>query len=82
MGSIVAGAPVAEEQMVRRCGRGEHPVTGERIGARYGAFQSVDERVADRADQLPSDLTGEDREQAMDEIVADERGVCCRRWPG
>src|SRR4051812_42862509 len=43
-GSLAAGDVVTEEQMAHLYGRGEDPVTGDRLGARYRVYRPVDQR--------------------------------------
>jgi hypothetical protein len=64
---------VTEEQMGRLYGRGEHPLSGERLGARYVVHRSTEQRVSDRVARLPEDLPDEERTQAIARAEAEER---------
>jgi hypothetical protein len=72
-GALAAGDVVTEEQMVHLYGRGEDPVTGDRLGARYRVYRPVDQRVADRVAHLPEDLPADERAAAVADIRAQER---------
>jgi hypothetical protein len=70
---LASGSAVTEEQMARLYGRGLDPLTGDRLGARYVVHRTVEQRIADRAAQLPDDLPAADRAIAQADIAAEER---------
>jgi conjugative relaxase-like TrwC/TraI family protein len=72
-GSVAAEDVVTEEQLAHLYGRGEDPVTGDRLGARYRVYRPVDQRVADRVARLPEDLPGGERAAVVADIEAQER---------
>src|SRR5262249_29108968 len=47
---------VNEEQMLRLFGEGLHPVTGEKLGRRFMAFQPFEERLAARLSAREAEL--------------------------
>ena len=70
---VAAGDAVTEEQMAHLYGRGEDPVTGDRLGARYRVYRPVAQRVADRVARLPDDMPANERAAAVADIEARER---------
>ncbi len=72
-GGMASGSVVSEEQMGRLFGRGEDPLTGDRLGARYVVHRSTEARVADRVARLADDLPEADRAAAVAGIEAAER---------
>jgi conjugative relaxase-like TrwC/TraI family protein len=70
---VAAGDVVTEEQMAHLYGRGEDPVTADRLGARYRVYRPVDQRVANRVARLPEDLPADERTAVVADIEARER---------
>ncbi|SHI71124.1 conjugative relaxase domain-containing protein, TrwC/TraI family [Tessaracoccus bendigoensis DSM 12906] len=70
--ALTEGDTVTEEHLARLLGEGIHPITGERLGARFPSLQPPRERIAARVARLDPDLRGEAREQAVQRIREEE----------
>ena len=75
---LASGSVVSEEQMGRLYGRGEDPVTGQRIGARYRVHRTVEVRIAARIARLSD---GSDRAERAEQVEAIEGEERRRRTP-
>jgi hypothetical protein len=73
VGAVTAGGVVTEEQMAHLYGRGEDPITGDRLGARYRVYRPLEVRVADRVARLPENLPADERAAMVADIDAQER---------
>jgi TrwC relaxase len=72
-GGLASGSVVTEEQMSRLYGSGEHPITADRLGARYLVHRGTEQRIADRVARLPGGLPDRERTSAVAGIEAEER---------
>ena len=73
VGSTLAeGEEVSEAQLARLLGEGVHPVTGEKLGRDYPRLQPPSERIATRIARLAPELTGAQREEAIEQIRDEE----------
>ena len=70
---LAEGGVVTEDQLRHLLGRGEHPVTGEQLGRAYFAFKPLRERVKIRTAKLSEALNADQREAAVEQIVAEEK---------
>lgn len=66
---VAAGSTVTEDAMARLFAGGADPVTGAALGRKYRSALPPAERVAARVRQLPSELSGEARQGAIDAIT-------------
>ncbi len=71
-GEIKRGDMVTPQQLQLLIGAGLDPVTGEKLGRAFPTFPTLNKRMADRAAELPSDLTDEQRKAALAQIKAEE----------
>ena len=60
-GRLRPGMQVTEEQLALLVGMGRDPVTGDRLGRAYAAYQPRAERIAERVDALDPELNAADR---------------------
>lgn len=70
---LAEGEVVTEDQLRHLLGRGEHPITGEQLGRAYFAFKPLRERVKIRTAKLSEALNADQREAAVEQIVAEEK---------
>ena len=71
-GEIKRGDMVTPQQLQLLIGAGLDPITGEKLGRAFPTFPPRQQRMADRAAELPADLTDEQRKEALDQIRAEE----------
>lgn len=71
-GEIERGDVVTPQQLQLLIGAGLDPVTGEKLGRAFPTFAPLQQRMADRAAELPVDLTDEQRKAALAQIKAEE----------
>ena len=76
--ALADGDTVTEEQLARLLGEGVHPVTGQRLGARFPSLQPPRERIAARVARLDPGLQGEQREVAVQSIRDEELAKTAR----
>ena len=73
-GEIKRGDMVTPQQLQLLIGAGLDPITGEKLGRAFPTFPALKQRMADRAAELPSDLSDEQRKDAIAQIKAEESG--------
>ena len=71
-GEIKRGDMVTTQQLQLLIGAGHDPITGEKLGRSFPTFPPLEQRMADRAAELPADLTDKQRKEALDQIKAEE----------
>lgn len=71
-GELAPGDAVTATHLQRLLGAGVDPVTTEPLGRRYPKYRPVGERIADRAAQLDSGLSLDERQAAVVLITAEE----------
>lgn len=71
-GEIRRGDAVTPQQLQLLIGAGLDPVTGEKLGRAFPMFAPLQQRMSDRAAELPADLTEEQRKAALAQIKAEE----------
>jgi len=71
-GEIKRGDTVTPQQLQLLIGAGLDPVTGDKLGRAFPTFPPLKQRMADRAAELPADLTAEQRKDALLQIKAEE----------
>ncbi len=71
-GEIKRGDMVTPQQLRLLIGAGLDPITGEKLGRAFPTFRSLKQRMADRAAELPADLTKKQRKTAVLQIKAEE----------
>lgn len=69
---IREGATVTPEQLSHLYGRGAHPVTGAQLAKSFIVPPTLEERVDARVAVLPTSLTEQDRQIALEQIVVEE----------
>ena len=71
-GVLVAGDPVTTTQLQRLLEAGRDPITTEPLGRAYPKIVPLRERIENHAAALDPNLSPEDRQAAVDDIVRDE----------
>lgn len=73
-GEIKRGDMVTPQQLQLLIGAGLDPITGSKLGRAFPTFPALKQRMADRAAELPTDLSDEQRKDAIAQIKAEESG--------
>ena len=73
-GEIKRGDMVTPQQLQLLIGAGLDPITGAKLGRAFPTFPALKQRMADRAAELPTDLSAEQRKDALAQIKAEESG--------
>lgn len=71
-GSISDGDVVTEVQLKLLIGQACDPVTGRPLGRPWPKFRSLEERIEERVDRLPSTMPTGERAEAASDIVEEE----------
>jgi conjugative relaxase-like TrwC/TraI family protein len=71
-GRLLPGMPVTEEQIALLIGMGRDPVTGERLGRAYPAYESLAVRIKERVDRIDPQLAAVERAGEAQRIEAEE----------
>ncbi|WP_238993619.1 MobF family relaxase [Nocardioides caldifontis] len=70
---------VHEAQLALLIGLGRDPLTGDQLGRAFPEYQGVEARIAVRTAAIPADVCGEDRDDMIARIEAEESVASNRR---